>query len=260
MQYKKIESRDNQLIKKIVRLARERRYRQDENKAVIYGEHLVSEALRYGLLQELILLDSVQNKYEHFKDSSLSIIHLVDEMVMKKINLLDSPVDIVGVITLPSLQNIDHQFSGDWVVLENIQDPGNLGTILRAVRAAGIKQVFISRESVDIYNPKVLRASQGIQFGLQVITGGSVNEFIAAYNGQLLAFTPRGIKNLYQQDLALPTALLFGNEGAGLSQSIMELCANQVMIPMQGDAESLNLAMAATVAVFEMSRQRMANA
>lgn len=260
MQYKKIESRDNQLVKRVVRLARERKYRQTEKQAVIYGEHLVNEALQYGLLSELILLESALDNYPQFSELPLSQIHLVDELVMKKMNLLDSSVDMVGVISLPEQPASQAEFSGDWVVIENIQDPGNLGTILRATKASGIKQVFLSSASVDIYNPKVLRASQGIQFGLTIISDGAIEDFLKTYTGNILAFTPHGDNSLYQQNLATESALIFGNEGAGLSSAILNKCANQVTIPMRGSAESLNLAMAVTIAVFEMSRQRISHA
>lgn len=178
---------------------------------------------------------------------------------MGKINILDSVVDCAGIIRTEYKggHNLLADSLQDYLILENIQDPGNLGTIMRAAAASGLANLVLSPNSVDIYNPKVLRSSQGIQFGLNIITDTNINEFLAGYDGQILAMLPVGSSSLYAYDLTIPTAFVLGNEGNGLSTALKNSISNHVAIPMLGSAESLNLAMAATVAVFEMSRQKL---
>lgn len=262
LEFNHIASKDNSLIKRIVRLARESKFRQNEQQAVIYGEHLLFEALKFGLIEQAIISDTVVEKYKELIEGLIDqsiVVKLASSEVMQKINVLESTVDVVAIIRFSSHKSIVDSQIEDSLVLENIQDPGNLGTILRAAYASGINQIVLSANSVDIYNPKVLRASQGIQFGLRICSGVNLVDWISNYRGQVLAMVPSANLSLYEQNLALPTAFVLGNEGSGLSSEILSQIKTQVSIPMLGDAESLNLAMAATIGVFEMSRQRIIN-
>lgn len=255
-----IGSKDNPLVKRIVRLANESKFRHSEEQAVIYGEHLLQEAIKYGLVEQVLIFEDAVEKYQDLINSLTNpqAIKLVSIEIMRKLNILDSLSDIVAVIKIKPTA-AEPSLTQDSLVLENIQDPGNLGTILRAAYASGITQIILSPKSVDAYNPKVLRASQGIQFGLQIYAGVELAQWLVKYSGQVLAMVPQANLNLYQQDLILTTALVLGNEGSGLSRELLAQIKTQISIPMLGGAESLNLAMAATIGLFEMSRQRVIN-
>lgn len=250
-----IESKDNAQVKRVVRLLKESKFRNQEQQSVVCGEHLIIEASKSKLLLQVWVLKESYEKYYSILHECNCDIMVVPAQVMSKLNILDSMTDILGVIKF--VKNVPFNHNADCLVLEHIQDPGNLGTILRAASASGIKQVVLSNNSVDIYNPKVLRASQGIQFNLMIFTNLDICQLLADYHGQILAFTPHTTNDLYNCDLSVPSALVFGNEGQGLSVEVLEQLNKHVKIPMLGNAESINLAMAATVAVFEMSRQRI---
>ena len=256
--YSLIESKENNQIKYVVKLATDSKFRKASQQSVIYGYHLIEEAAKHHLLAKLYINESKLSIYEELiakYDLSDKIILVIDK-VMDKMNLLDSAIDCVAIINISQCELlVSHDES--YILLENIQDPGNLGTIFRVARAGGINNVILSPGSVDPYNPKVLRASQGIQFGLNIFTDIELEQFISVYQGQVLAMIPDANTSIYTVNFSLPTAIVLGNEGNGLSQKLKSMLTNHVSIPMCGDAESLNLAMAATVAVFEMSRQRI---
>lgn len=253
--YQIIESKENSQVKRAMRLAKESKFRHQEQQAIIYGEHLVYEAIKCQLLSQVFILQSSYEKYSKLLYDSSAKIVLTSPEIIGKLNLLDSAIDIIAIIDFPKFKAFDN--SSDCIILENIQNPGNLGTILRVASASGIKQVILSSSSVDIYNPKVLRSSQGIQFSIHTYSDVNVSELINNYNGQVLAMTPHAESSLYDCDLSKPTALILGNEGSGLSLDLLNQITNHIKIPMIGNAESINLAMAATVAAFEMSRQRI---
>jgi TrmH family RNA methyltransferase len=148
------------------------------------------------------------------------------------------------------------QSGSSCLLLENIQDPGNLGSILRTAVAAGVPQVFLSKGSVFAWAPKVIRAGMGAHFSLSIFEEVDVSEFARAFRGAVVAMEPRAAASLYDLDLTGPVAWAFGNEGAGLSESIGRLATHRVRIPMPGAAESLNVAAAAAICLFEQIRQK----
>ena len=142
--------------------------------------------------------------------------------------------------------------------MERIQDPGNAGTILRSAAAAGVKQIVCGNDSVDIWSPKVLRAGMGAHFLLSIFSRVELSAWMETYQHQIWA-TALGGRNigLYEMDLSQPCAWVFGNEGSGVSETVKEKADACVKIPMLGQTESLNVAMAATVCLFEQMRQRI---
>jgi TrmH family RNA methyltransferase len=142
------------------------------------------------------------------------------------------------------------------LLLENIQDPGNLGSILRTAVAAGVRHVFLSKGSVFAWAPKVIRAGMGAHFFLSIFEGIDVGEFTQSFRGSVVAMEPRAGASLYDLDLRGPVAWVLGNEGAGLSEGARRLATHQARIPMPGPAESLNVAAATAICLFEQIRQR----
>jgi TrmH family RNA methyltransferase len=246
-----IESLDNGLVKQIVRLVNNRSYREEQGLCIIYGLHLVEEAYKYGVLKSILLDEnhpSVELPYN-------IPVYTVKRNVMTKINLLDGHYDIVGIVEQKiGASNFNAE---NCIILDNIQDPGNLGTIIRSCKAGGVKNIILTNGCVDAYNSKVLRSSQGAVFGLNICVVDNIVEFVKKYSGTIIATSPYAKNSLYTAKLNSPIAWVFGNEGVGISKDLLNMIPTQVMIPMDNDTESINVAMAATVCLFEQLRQRL---
>lgn len=255
----KIESKDNTLVKQILKLAKYNSYRQERELAVAYGEHLIIEALRYNKLETLVIFEQSIDKYNALlKTINNSIkIYVVDKHILTKINILDNATDILGLVKINYATNLGGLYNSDVILLENIQEPGNLGAIMRVACASDINAIGLIGNCVDVYNPKVLRASQGFQFGLSIYPNLDIIELIYNYKGNIIATTPNASKLLYGLNLKQQTAFIFGNEGGGLSKKLLDLVKIRVKIPMANGTDSLNIAMATTVCAFELVRQRI---
>lgn len=252
-----ITSLSNSKIKQIVKLANSRARRYEDGLAVIYGKHLVLEALKYDVLDCVFINYSKYDDYlDIVKDIAADNVYAISHEILAKINLSDSLTDIIGLIQIKLSAMSDDIYHDDCVILDNIQDPGNLGTIMRSCTACGIKNVLLSKSCVDPYNLKVLRASQGIQFGLNILNNIDIAKFASEYKYDVIATMPNATESIYQYNLTKPCAWLFGNEGAGISKDILENITCRLSIPMQNNSESLNVAMASTICLFEMFRQR----
>jgi len=252
-----ITSVSNTKIKQIVKLANSRAYRYELGLAVIYGRHLIEESIKYDLLDSVFISQAKSDDNEFIlQNISTDKIYFVNDDVLSKINVSDSVTDIVGLIRIESGAINDEVYENDCVILDNIQDPGNLGTILRSCAACNISNIILSKSCVDPYNIKVLRASQGIQFDLNIIISADIATFIDNYKYEVIATMPDARESIYAHELCEPCAWLFGNEGSGISTSLLSSRTHQLTIPMPGKAESLNVAMAVTICLFEMLRQR----
>jgi TrmH family RNA methyltransferase len=141
------------------------------------------------------------------------------------------------------------------VLLEDLQDPGNLGAILRAAAAAGVRHVLLSKNSVHAWSPRVLRAGMGAHFMLQIHEQVDLLAAAALFDGQVLATSRRALQSVFDADLRGKVAFAFGNEGAGLSQPLKSAAHAEISIPMPGRTESLNVASAVAVCLFERVRQ-----
>lgn len=144
------------------------------------------------------------------------------------------------------------------IALERLQDPGNLGTIIRSAVAVGVDGLWLSRDSVDIYNPKVLRASVGQWFRLPMATEQNLQELIVQHRqqgNQIIATTAQADKTYWEVDFTRPSLILLGNEGAGLSPELIALADKQVQIPLANGVESLNVAIASALLLYEAKRQ-----
>ena len=140
------------------------------------------------------------------------------------------------------------------MLLEDIQDPGNLGAILRTAAAAGISLVACSRGCTDVWSPKCLRGGQGAHFVLPIIENVDLVAFASSFKGQVLATSLNG-ESIYNLNLTTATALIIGNEGAGVSAALMQAATQKISIPMLNNVESLNAAVAAAVCMYERVRQ-----
>jgi TrmH family RNA methyltransferase len=143
------------------------------------------------------------------------------------------------------------------VVLDNLQDPGNLGSILRSAAGAGIKQVFCSAGSASAWSPKVLRAGMGAHFLLEIFEGVDLYAMLSHSSIPILATSSHTTTTIYQSDLNRPVAWLFGHEGQGVDPRLMALATDTVTIPQKAEIESLNVAASAAICFFEQVRQQL---
>ncbi len=250
-----IVSKNNQFVKHLCKLRDSSHYRWEHHQAIIYGEHLVVEAICHGILDSLIINDNANIQHLDIQGVKL---YTANSIVLNKISNLDSEISLVGVINFEYKVEPEELYNSDCIILESIQDPGNLGAILRVAKASGFKNIILSNDSVDVYNSKVIRASQGVQFGLNVIYTERLSDFIAKYQGISIATMPNTLHNIYQYNLSQKSILwAFGNEGMGLSDEIASMVDIKLAIPMSGGVESLNVAMASGICLFETYRQRV---
>lgn len=185
----------------------------------------------------------------------------VDERVMAKMSATESPQGILAVVGQPQFTWADVNLGPDEVLLiiDGVQDPGNLGTILRTALAAGVRTVCCTKGTVDVYNPKVLRSTMGAVFSLVVLPDLSAEEILAflhRHGFSLVVADVEGEPIFRQGVLKPPLALVVGNEGSGPSRLFKQEADSRVTIPMKQHVESLNAAMAAGIILYEVVRQR----
>ncbi|MNC84972.1 23S rRNA (guanosine-2'-O-)-methyltransferase RlmB [compost metagenome] len=179
---------------------------------------------------------------------------MLGDALFKALSSVVAPTGILAVIETPRARPIPLRMES-CVMLEDLQDPGNLGSILRTCAAAGIGHVLLSRGSVHAWSPRVLRAAMGAHFALAIYEGADLTAVARDFPGKRIATKQLSPRTLFDTDLSGSLAFLFGNEGAGLSSDLLAAADTVVSIPMPGKAESLNVAAAAAVCLFERVRQ-----
>lgn len=254
-----VSSRDNPQVKRLLRLASSSRERRESGTTILDGEHLVQAYQRSGgkadvlVASETALVNPVLKRLFEETPAEQRLI-LADRLVARIAQVVTS-TGILAVVHTPAAPAIPDEIL-DCLLLEGIQDPGNLGSILRSAAAAGIRRVFLSPGSVFAWAPKVVRAGQGAHFALVIHEDVPFTSLRARMRGRVIATEPRAPDSVFVSDLRSPVAWLFGNEGAGLSTEAAALADLRLCIPMPGDAESLNVASAVAVCLFEQVRQR----
>jgi TrmH family RNA methyltransferase len=259
---KVIQSRENPQFKALVRLASSSRERRRAGSTIIEGEHLVRAYQESGGIAETILAsESAFSKSETralVESAPASSRVVLADALLARISQLVSAAGVAAVIRTPQ-PGPAPQVAASCVLLEGVQDPGNLGSILRTAVAAGIHDVFLSRDSVFAWAPKVIRAGMGAHFSVSIFQDIDLGELARAFPGLVVATEPRAAVSLYDLEVKGPVAWVFGNEGAGLSAEIGRTATHRVRIPMPGPAESMNVAAAVAVCLFEQVRQRVAS-
>lgn len=253
---KSIISRDNPTFKQLKKLADSARERRKAGQTLLDGVHLVDACLQAGMTPQLLVVS--ESGVSHPEVSALlargDAFHTIclPDPLFAEITPVETPVGLVAVIETPSLPVPAKP--GFALMLEDLQDPGNLGTILRSAAAAGVQVVWLSTGCVDAWSPKVLRAGMGAHFSLPIVERADLHEAVARFQGITLAACLGG-ESLYTLDLTSQVAFLIGNEGAGLSAELMQAVSKRFTIPMPGRIESLNAAAAASISMFERVRQ-----
>jgi len=256
---KRIDSPENAHFKALRKLAQNSRERQKTGRTLLDGMHLIEAySERFGAPEEVIVSASGSARREiadYLAGSGIRATLLADGL-FNEVAAVESPTGIVALVGLPEApQNIDE--ARDTVVLDGLQDPGNLGSILRSAAAAGFGQIVLSADCVHAWSPKVLRAAMGAHFKLDIFEACDLLAFLQRYRGQSIVTALDGAASLYAVKLETPVAWVFGNEGQGVRASVAQATRLQVRIPMPGAIESLNVAAAAAACLFETVRQRL---
>lgn len=260
---KTITSVHNEQLKLLAKLIQSAKYRREHHATVLEGTHLLDAYLNANLLPKQVFIPTqqfhkteTQNILRRLPEHHIT---LVEQGALEKISQLINGEEIMTWVNLPDLGSL--KTAGDCIVLENVQDSGNIGTILRSAAAAGVREIVLGKGCADVWSPKVLRSGMGAHFLLNVHERVDLAAWREQYQGRVLATALSESKHfsLYDKDLDLreATAWVFGNEGAGVSPELLAQASASVKIPMVGATESLNVAMAATVCLFEQMRQRL---
>ncbi len=255
MSFKHIVSRDNPIFKYLKKLSENSRERRAECKTLLDGVHLIEAYLQAFGEPELIIIPEGKSSIE--ATQLMQHLEHVNTIMLPTLMFAElTPVaSSTGILALVKTSQIaapsEVKFA---LMLEDIQDPGNLGSMLRTALGAGVEAVYLSKGCTDSWSPKALRGGQGAQFNLAIIEGVDLVETIQNFAGETYATTLGGA-SIYAQDLSKPSAFLIGNEGAGLSEKLIKAASQKISIPMHHSLESLNAAAAAAVCLFERARQ-----
>ena len=253
----------NPVVKAAAEL-KQKKYRAQNGLYLAEGLRTAEEAVAYKAVETLFYVATDDERTMRLlEDAAAQNIKLVcvSENVMKKIADTETPQGIIAVCKMrqPKLENL--LASGKMLlVLDRVGDPGNIGTMLRTADAAGIGGLVLLKGCADIYAPKTVRSSMGSLFHIPVLSGVSEQEFVSAAKKagyDLLVTCLDGADNLYKADLSGRIAFVMGNEAGGVSETLLEKADKRVYIPMAGRAESLNVAMAAGIVMFEALRRKV---
>lgn len=260
-----ITSTSNPRVRQLVLWQEKAKKRREDNVFLAEGIKMLREAPK-DWIKEVYLTEEVLQRLRKEDGETLAKIEntgyeLLSEEVMKKVSDTQTPQGALVVLNRPlyTLEDIVGNGEGTFVVLENLQDPGNLGTIIRTGEGAGIRGVIMSQDTVDIYNPKTIRATMGSVYRVPFIYVETLSDsicYLKEKGVQTYAAHLKGKKQYYEFSYTGGTAFLIGNEGNGLKKETADLADEYLRIPMEGQVESLNAAIAATILMYEAYRQR----
>lgn len=242
-----ITSLDNEKIKGYIKL-KDRKYRKKTNTFIVEGRHLVLEAYKAGRIIELIL------EKDEVLPLDLPTVYVTNEII-SKISELENPDTIMALCKMDERQDI----VGERILLlDGVQDPGNLGTIIRSSLAFNVDTIVLSPTCVDLYNPKVLRSTQGMIFGINIIRVELADVIHQLKQKEIPVYGTKveygeDVVNLKEKDRCR-FGLVMGNEGQGISEEIADLCDKFLYIDMNDRVESLNVAVATSILLYELNK------
>lgn len=255
---KLITSKENALYKHWVRVGQSK----IKNEILLEGTHLCEMWLKHKAQPRHIILRQ-ESSYTDvglqriLQELDGQEIHVLSDKLFQSLNSVPSPQAILFHVEIESSEQFPPA-NGNTVYLDRIQDPGNLGTIIRTCAAAGVNALYLSPGTVNVWSPKVIRSAQGAHFSLNIYTQVAAKDFFA--QAQLPIYVTHlsnQAKNLYQLDFTERVIWVFGNEGQGVGEEIIRYATEQVYIPQSARVESLNVGVACGVALFEQRRQVM---
>ena len=241
MLYSSIENKKIKNIKKL----NTKKYRDEFNEFLIEGEHLILEAYKNGILKEIILEENTDINIDIEKS-------YVTNNVLKYISELDNPSKIMGICKKIEKKEIGNKI----LILDGVQDPGNLGTIIRSSVAFNIDTIILTKECVDLYNSKVLRATQGMIFNINIIEKDLLELVpnLKKDGYKVYGTKVNGGKSLKNVERCEKFAIIMGNEGRGVHSSLLDLCSDYIYIDMNSACESLNVGVATSIILYELNK------
>lgn len=252
-----ISSKENNIIKEVKRL-KEKKYRNE--KYIIEGHKMIDEAIQESVKIDIIIMtEEFANHNQKYveKINNYKFI-LVTENVFKELTEVKTPQGILAVVYKKEQIKIDEK--ADYIMaLDDVQDPGNIGTIIRTLDSANIKQLIVSRGTVDAYSPKVVRSTMGAIFRVQIIEVENLSETLNSLKQKgfdLVSTSLQTDKNIYDINYNKKVVVI-GNEANGVSKEIQDASDYKVKIPMMGKTESLNASVAASVMIYEYVREKI---
>ncbi|MBS1130351.1 MAG: tRNA/rRNA methyltransferase (SpoU) [Proteobacteria bacterium] len=254
---KLIQSRDNAFFKQLKRLAESGRERRKTGQTLLDGVHLVEAYEKaFGPLEKLIVAESAAAAGEiaAYLEGRQAVV--LADALMRDLGLVDTPSGLLAVAPMPQRTALV-DLGKDAVLLDGVQDPGNVGTLLRTAAASGVKQVLMAPGCASAWSPKVLRAGQGAHFVLAIHEEADLAAFMADYRGTTAVTCLDGATSLYEARWTGPLAWIFGAEGLGVRRELIETAKLRIKIPMPGAVESLNVGAAAAVCLFEALRRKL---
>lgn len=258
-----ITSKDNEIIKNIRKL-KDKKYRDTANQYMVEGIKLIEEALEEGAKIDKIVVceecvkDSTLEQNLLYEIAKYDCIY-VNEKIFSTLTDVTTPQGILAVINKESSEESIDYNQEMIVILDGIQDPGNLGTILRTVDSVGFNQIIVSSNTADAYNPKVVRSTMGAIFRVKVIESSDLVQTIKnikKHRFKILATSLQNEKSIFDVDYT-KKAIIIGNEANGVREEIIAVSDMQAKIPMIGKTESLNASVATGVILYEYVRQKM---
>lgn len=238
-----ITSVNNDKIKEIVKL-KEKKYRDETNMFFVEGLDIIQEAYKNNMLKELYLLEDYEVPFD------FNVTYITKE-VMKKISNMESFSPYFGICE----KNKEKTLGSRLLVLDSIQDPGNLGTIIRSACAFNFDSIVVSKDTVDMYNPKTIRSTKGMIFNTNVIVRDLPN-FLEELNDYTIYGTDvtNGI-DIKEENFNDKIAIVIGNEGKGISKKVKEKCQKFIYLKMNSNCESLNASVAASIIMYEVNNK-----
>lgn len=258
-----ITSKENKLIKHIIKL-KEKKYRKEYNEYIIEGVKIVEEAIQEkAKIKQIIISEEAINSelvQKHLKEDLTKIEYIqVPESIFKLISEVERPQGVLAVIEKEENdENIDLE-QEIILALDDLQDPGNLGTIIRTLDSVGLKQILISKGTTDPYNPKVIRSTMGAIFRVKIVECENLKETLKKLqnnNFKIMVTDLNTEKSIYDINLQ-KNVIVIGNEANGVSEEIKSIADIRAIIPMFGKTESLNASIATGVILYEYVRQKI---
>ena len=257
-----ITSKDNEFIKNIKKL-KDKKYRDERNEFIVEGIKMVGEAIKEEAnIKNIIICDDCYNNCEIPSEIKYEIakkkITYVSQKVFDSITDVTNPQGILAVVEKNKVNDIDYK-QDFFLILDDIQDPGNIGTILRTADSINLNQIIVSNKTADAFNPKVVRSTMGAIFRINVIVCEDLSNVISQlkkHKVKIAATDLKTDKSIYDLDYK-KTAVIIGNEANGVSEKLLERADVKIKIPMTGKTESLNAAVATGIILYEKQRQEI---
>ena len=259
MQIVKISSKENNNVKELKKLNFSAKYRAEKSSFVIEGIRTIEDALLNGIsFTQLFFTNEAEHKFSDYIKKFVpnsNEVYILSESIMAYVSDTKTPQGVIAVAKMPQ-NTFNVNRNGKYIALENLQDPANLGAVTRTAEALGISGIFVSSNSCDVYSPKVLRASMGTVLRMPICVCDNLLSELKKNNLVTYACVVHGeAESLGSFKFENGSVAVIGNEGNGLSEEMINGCDRRITIKMNGNAESLNAAVAASIVMWEMISQ-----